>query len=1299
MSGAGSGTYLPLAGGTMTGDIAMGDNDITGLNKITYTDGIELFGASNNNYLKFKSLNANNGGILFQDGDSTIQGYIYYDGGATSAIGFLSGAGEWAVRCIENDAVELRYDNSIKLTTASGGVSITGDVMLDDNEMITWGGNSILQHTGAITYIGDNSSGSVISITNSNTTLAGNLVVGGVDVTITANIIHSGDSNTYFGFNAADTWRVVTGGSQRLEVNNSGVKIGSGARVTTILDEDNMSSDSATALATQQSIKAYVDASTTGVLTYQGTWNADTNSPTLSSGSGTPGYYYIVSVAGSTNLDGITDWAVGDWAVFSDQAIDAWQKIDNTAVGNVSGSGVNNRLVLWSGTSTVDSDSDFYVDADTIFTTNLEASGKVVTPEIESSGIIVLDAAGDITLDADGGDIVLKDAGSTFGKITNSSQDLQLWASTSDKDLVFKGYDSGSAVTALTLDMSAAGYATFNSGVTFGGNVTAPAFYISGGTGSDYLDVISNDLYIVAAQKNILYSGGAETVRLETTGQIEFSLYGSQTYTGTSASYLIATSAGDIIEKTPAQVLSDIGAASSGSLGSYLPLAGGTMTGNVIFNDNVGALFGTSSDMNIKHDGSNSKIENNTGHLNITQEAADKDITFYNDDGSGNTTEYFRVDGDTLDVRFSKPILLFDNVNLKLGAGQDLELFHNGTDSYIQNSTGHLYFLNYANDKDIIFKSDDGSGGLATYFYLDGSTVTTVASKQFKFEDGIKLFFGTGADSALYSSSDNLIIEQTTDDKDIKFLCDDGSGGTTEYFRLDGSATLNRFYKNTRFDDNVQVQIGSGADLQIVHNGTDSQINNTTGNLQFTQLANDKDISFASDDGSGGDTIYMTVDGGNEDIDFFKSPHVLDSVTLKIGSASGGDLQIYHNGSHSLISNQTGNLYIRNQTNDGDILLQADDGSGGDTTYIRIDGGAENISIAKNTVHPDSVATYWGDANDLQIYHDSNNSYIVDSGDGNMIIAGDQVYITNAAGSEYKAQFTTDGAVNLYYDNSKKFETTSAGGTLTGRLIISDVPNIMSDPDKFLAVGTDGTVSYRTGSQLLSDIGGGAGTVTSVSVGTGLDITNSTTTPNITMDLTELTLGAGIDSSATGLSLDFSEFGTATTDEVTSFIVYNNGDSQAERLLLADVHDIDAYWKYTPVVFNGAFNDGTSSTSTFYIPIAGSTTETTSNQEYQFAAMPFAGRIRTLMMQNTGTTPTTTNSTRMKIYKNGSLAYTTSYQVPTNGGSVGAYILFDNNTAYTFAAGDRIQFAYNKQFTSDYWRDVAFTAVVEFQQM
>jgi hypothetical protein len=68
---------------------------------------------------------------------------------------------------------------------------------------------------------------------------------------------------------------------------------------------------------------------------YQGTWNASTNTPALASGVGTKGYYYIVSVAGTTNLDGITDWNVGDWAIYDGTA---WQQVDNTdAVVSVNG--------------------------------------------------------------------------------------------------------------------------------------------------------------------------------------------------------------------------------------------------------------------------------------------------------------------------------------------------------------------------------------------------------------------------------------------------------------------------------------------------------------------------------------------------------------------------------------------------------------------------------------------------------------------------------------------------------------------------------------------------------------------------------------------------------------------------------------------------------------------------------------------------------------------------------------------------------------------------------------------------
>ena len=84
---------------------------------------------------------------------------------------------------------------------------------------------------------------------------------------------------------------------------------------------------------------------------------------------------------------------------------------------------------------------------------------------------LTLDAAGDIILDADGGDIKFKDGGVGFGGIFKSGNDLYLQSDISDGDIKFYGSDGGSAITALTLDMSAAGAATFNAGATFGGKI------------------------------------------------------------------------------------------------------------------------------------------------------------------------------------------------------------------------------------------------------------------------------------------------------------------------------------------------------------------------------------------------------------------------------------------------------------------------------------------------------------------------------------------------------------------------------------------------------------------------------------------------------------------------------------------------------------------------------------------------------------------------------------------------------------------------------------------------------------
>lgn len=89
-------------------------------------------------------------------------------------------------------------------------------------------------------------------------------------------------------------------------------------------------------------------------LTYEGTWNASTNTPALTSGQGVSGHFYIVNVAGNTNLDGNNDWHVGDWAVFFDAGgggTAAWQKIDNTSV--LTGSGTPNTFAMWTATETL----------------------------------------------------------------------------------------------------------------------------------------------------------------------------------------------------------------------------------------------------------------------------------------------------------------------------------------------------------------------------------------------------------------------------------------------------------------------------------------------------------------------------------------------------------------------------------------------------------------------------------------------------------------------------------------------------------------------------------------------------------------------------------------------------------------------------------------------------------------------------------------------------------------------------------------------------------------------------------
>jgi hypothetical protein len=143
-------------------------------------------------------------------------------------------------------------------------------------------------------------------------------------------------------------------------------------------------------------------ASVAGGLSYQGTWNANTNTPTLTSSVGVNGYYYITDVAGSTNLNGITDWQIGDWLLFNGSV---WQKIDQSnlvtsVAGRTGAVTLSNTDISGLGTMSTQNASSVAITGGTATLTSL------TTPTVQatnSGGLSLKNSAGTTQLSMGGG--------------------------------------------------------------------------------------------------------------------------------------------------------------------------------------------------------------------------------------------------------------------------------------------------------------------------------------------------------------------------------------------------------------------------------------------------------------------------------------------------------------------------------------------------------------------------------------------------------------------------------------------------------------------------------------------------------------------------------------------------------------------------------------------------------------------------------------------------------------------------------------------------------------------------------
>jgi hypothetical protein len=255
---------------------------------------------------------------------------------------------------------------------------------------------------------------------------------------------------------------------------------------------------------------------------------------------------------------------------------------------------------------------------------------------------------------------------------------------------------------------------------------------------------------------------------------------------------------------------------------------------------------------------------------------------------------------------------------IQLGTSQDLEFYHDGTNSYITNSTGYLIIENSSAARDVFLKSDNGSGGTNTYIGLEGG------------------------DTYLYGNYGTSLKFKT------------GSLGNTNYgtFYSSGKITANQgidFQGNSNLDMgdstnslNNRIKFGTGDDFQLYHNGLYSVINNTTGSLQ---LQSDTSIELKN---AANTENYLVATANGAVTIFYDNSAKLATTSTGIavtGNATfadngkaifgaGSDLQIFHDGTNSYIKDagtgvitiQSNQVRIQNAAGTEDVAFFNQDG-------------------------------------------------------------------------------------------------------------------------------------------------------------------------------------------------------------------------------------------------------------------------------------------------------------------------------------------------------------------------------------
>ena len=364
----------------------------------------------------------------------------------------------------------------------------------------------------------------------------------------------------------------------------------------------------------------------------------------------------------------------------------------------------------------------------------------------------------------------------------------------------------------------------------------------------------------------------------------------------------------------------------------------------------------------------------------------------------------------------------------------------------------------------------------------DGNTTYYCCTDGTDFEVGIGTYTASGTTLArttiLQSSNSDAAVNWTSGTRNI-FVTQPAEKAV--FLNADGDIKLG---------DNQEIHLGDSDDLKIFHNGTHSTIRdqgtgdlrlrannlmaqNSAGTEVYADFNHNGAVELYYDNAKKFETtsngvtmtaeqvfINQTDDGASEDPQLIlqrisSTPadnDLLGSILFRGRDDNGSTVN------YAKISSQIADA--TDGTEDGYLILQASEAGTFNVTHARF--GAGEITFFKDTTFQDNVRAKFGNADDLQIYHDGSGSYISETGTGVLYINSTPGgWIRVGSGNETSAFFKGNGAVELYYDDAKKFETTADGINVISSNDGGPIIELVSDdPADVGDYSTEGTIRF-----------------------------------------------------------------------------------------------------------------------------------------------------------------------------------------------------------------------------------------------